>query len=47
MGEQVDVETHVTEDKQGLGCAGKGLIIFLLVVIIGFGLLVGMCGGLR
>lgn len=35
------------EDKQGLGCVGKGLIGLLLVVVIGFGLLVGMCGGFR
>lgn len=33
--------------KAGLGCLGKGLIGLLLLVVVGFGLLVGMCGGLR
>ena len=47
MGEQVKAEEHATEGKKGLGCAGTGLIVVLLVVVIGFGLLVGMCGGFR
>jgi hypothetical protein len=33
--------------KEGLGCFGKGLIVLLLVAVVGFGLIVGMCGGFR
>ena len=35
------------EDREGLGCFGTGLIVFLVVIVIAFGLLVGMCGGIR
>lgn len=35
------------EDKEGLSDFGRVLILFLLVIVIGFGLLVGMCGGFR
>jgi hypothetical protein len=32
------------EIKEGLGCFGKGLIVLFLVVVVAFGLFVGMCG---
>jgi hypothetical protein len=35
------------EDKQGLSGCAKALIVFLLVIVVAFGLLVGMCGGFR
>ena len=31
--------------KSDLGCLAKGLIVVFIVVVIGFGLIVGMCGG--
>jgi len=32
------------EAREDLGCLGRGLIVVLLVIVIGFGLLVGICG---
>jgi len=32
------------ELEEGFGCTGKGLIIALVLVVIVFGLLAGMCG---
>jgi hypothetical protein len=34
-------------ESSGWGCFGKAMIVLLVLVVIGFGLLVGMCGGRR
>jgi hypothetical protein len=33
--------------RKGLGCFAKGVFVLLILAVIGFGLLVGMCGGYR
>lgn len=37
----------MAEEDNGLSDFGKVLIVFLLLIVVGFGLLVGMCGGFR
>jgi hypothetical protein len=37
-------EEKTEETKDGLGCFGIGLIVVLIVIVVAFGLLVGVCG---
>jgi len=37
-------EKTPAEEKDTLGCFGIGVIVVLIVIVVAFGLLVGVCG---